>query len=112
MRANEISMTTPLYTVHLESFNKYYPTSIERCNDSNGEYFLVKSGTLWARFRPRGSRSYEGNVIFYLNVEDAQQIQLNKRQVYAREAKEQLDKAYEKHKNAQYLLYSPLSTPE
>ena len=46
MRANEISMTTPLYTVYLESFNKYYPTSIERCNDSNGEYIFVKSGTL------------------------------------------------------------------
>lgn len=112
MRANEISMTTPLYTVCLECFNKHYPTSIERCNDSNGEYIFVKSGSLWARFRPKGNRSYEGNVIFYLNVEDAQQIQLNKRQVYAREAKEQLDKAYEKHKNAQYLLYSPLSNPE
>lgn len=112
MRANEISMTTPLYTVLLESFNKYYPTSIERCNDSKGEYIFVKSGSLWARFRPNGNRSFEGDVTFYLNVEDAQQIQLNKRQVYAREAKEQLDKAYEKHKNAQYLLYSPLSNPE
>ena len=111
MRANEISMTTPLYTVYLEGFNTFYPTSIERCNDSNGEHIIVKSGTLWARFRPKGNRSYEGNVTFYLNVEDAQQIQLNKRQVYAREAKEQLDKAYEKHQNAQYLLYSPLSKP-
>ena len=112
MRANEISMTTPLYTVHLESFNKYYPTSIERCNDRNGEYIIVKSGSLWARFRPKENRSLEGNVTFYLNVEDAQQIQLNKRQVYAREAKEQLDEAYQKHQNAQYLLYSPLSNPE
>lgn len=112
MKANEISLTTPLYRVHLECLDKQYPTSIERCRDSNGECILVKSSTLWMRFRPEESINYEGNVTFYLNVEDAQQAQLNKRQAYEQEAKEQLKDAYEKHQKAQYLLYSPLSNTE
>lgn len=112
MRANEISMTTPLYTVHLECFNIYYPIVIEQSDDTRGRYIFVRCGALWARFRPSANMSFEGNVTFYLNVEDAQQAQLNLRQDYAREAKEKLNAAYEKHQNAQCLLYSPLSNPE
>ena len=113
MRANEISLATPLYVVYWDCINTYYPTSIERCNDTKGRYIFVQSSSaLWARFRADANMSFEGNTTFYLNIEDAQQAQLNKRQDYAREAKEQLDKAYKKHQNAQYLLYSPLSNPE
>lgn len=111
MRAKEISLATPFYTVSRKQICITYPTSVSI--NAKKEIRVALHGSYWDIIEQNFNNGYIGfdENRFYWDLDKAQQYQYQLRKERAEKVKRELDGKYREHEDAQRILYSPLSKP-
>ena len=111
MRAKEISLATPFYTVSRKQICITYPTAVSI--NAKKEIVVALHGSYWDIIEQNFNNGYIGfgENRFYWDLEKAQQYQYQLRKERAEKVKRELDGKYREHEDAQRILYSPLSKP-